>query len=74
MEREKNERQKRIEMILESLVRRLEGKKSIVLRDIENVWCLKLGISKRTCREYIDIAASVAGARIFNNEIVRKFK
>ena len=59
-----SQRKARIEMMRAHLESQIKEKKIIELDKYENLYCFKNGVSKRTFREYLDIAMFLAGCKI----------
>ena len=67
------ERQYRIDLIRKELIQAWEyGTKEIDLKSLEANFCYKLGISKRSFKEYLEIAMYLCNSEIRGEKIIYK--
>ena len=66
------ERQFRIDLIKKELQQAFSAGSSIDLKSLEANYCYKLGISKRSFREYLDIALYLSNGEIKQDKITYK--
>ncbi len=69
--REQNIRRDRIEQVTKKLRTLLKTKDPVSLTFLINFWALDFSISKRTCKEYVELAVFKCKAKIEKGYIIK---